>query len=417
MAKTINRLSESQYKLTSVNQANTWSTTNLNISNDALSTFRPNGYRQFEMSLIDPNQPNALEINGLNLFETDENIEIILTFAVRMASGGSVSVVISETNLGINEVQQTFQIASTGSVFATSSVVEPVVSTVEWNIIRTNSIVVPVSANTPNIDISISFDPIDNGEIFYFTSPFVSPNYDMFSNNSAIIPIMQNLPFWLVQQDLETVSTPNVQLSRLIDIGSMYIDKAIEYIFAYQYVDVEGGFDPSNPLTISGFVDPTEAAYPVLLHLAPYVFTSPVTRYESAEAFFPQPFILDLSTLDSDDRLLLTTITSLASPVITRSFQLDLLRWQIEFGYYGAFAGTMSAVVEAAKKVLIGDKTLSVDFDWDDEPWVINLESPWDETFGADLESIGLQSSLVLLAVRYAKPLGVLVNHNITAAL
>ena len=91
MAKTINRLSESQYKLTSVNQANTWSTTNLNISNDALSTFRPNGYRQFEMSLIDPNQPNALEINGLNLFETDENIEIILTFAVRMASGGSVS--------------------------------------------------------------------------------------------------------------------------------------------------------------------------------------------------------------------------------------------------------------------------------------------------------------------------------------
>ena len=121
--------------------------------------------------------------------------------------------------------------------------------------------------------------------------------------------------------------------------------------------------------------------------------------------------------MDSDDRLLLTTITSIASPVITRSFQLDLLRWQIEFGYYGEFAGTMSSVVEAAKKVLIGDKTLSVDFDWDNEPWVINLESPWDETFGADLESIGLQSSLVLLAVRYAKPLGVLVNHNITAAL
>jgi hypothetical protein len=65
--------------------------------------------------------------------------------------------------------------------------------------------------------------------------------------------------------------------------------------------------------------------------------------------------------------------------------------------------------------MLIGDKELSVSFDWDTEPWVINIESPWDQTFGADEESVGTQSSLVLQAVGYAKPLGVLVNHNIAA--
>lgn len=416
MAKTINRLSETQYKLTSINAANTWVTENLNVTNSGTSTFRPNGYKQLEMSIIDPDLPNALEINGLTLFETDENIEIILTFAVRMASGGSVSVVISETNLGINEVSQTFPIESTNSVFATSSIVEPVVSTVEWSIIRTNSIVVPISVNSPTLNISISFEPVDDTEIFYFTSPFVAPNYDMFLKNAAIVPIMQNLPFWIVQQDLELESTPNVQLSRLIDIGSSYIDKAIEYVFAYRYVDIEDGFNISNPLTISRFTDPSQAAYPVLLYLSAFVFTSPVTRFESAEDYLPEPFILDESNLDEETRLLLTTITSITPPTITRNIQLELLRWQIQFGYYGANAGTMNAVIEAAKQMLTGEKQLTVNFDWDVEPWVINIESPWDQTFGADEELIGTGSSLVLQAVSYAKPLGVLVNHNITAA-
>jgi hypothetical protein len=129
----------------------------------------------------------------------------------------------------------------------------------------------------------------------------------------------------------------------------------------------------------------------------------------------PEPFILDESNLDEETRLLLTTITSITPPTITRNIQLDLLRWQIQFGYYGANAGTMNAVIEAAKQMLIGDKELSVSFDWDTEPWVINIESPWDQTFGADEESVGTQSSLVLQAVSYAKPLGVLVNHNIAA--
>ena len=415
MARTINRFSETQYKLTSVNQADTWVTTNINVATPSTSTFRPNGYKQFEMSIIDPDQPNFLELNGLNLFETDENTEIVLTFAVRMVSGGSVSVLISETNLGINEVDQTFPIDATNSVFATSSIAEPVVSTVEWSIIRTNPIVVPVSVNTPTLNISISFEPVDDTEIFYFTSPFIAPNYDMFLKNSSIIPIMQNLPFWLVQQDLELESTPNVQLARLIDIGSTYVDKAIEYAFAYHYVDIEDGFNALNPLTISRFSDPSQATYPVLLYLSAFVFTSPVTRFESAEDYLPEPFILDESNLDEETRLLLTTITSITPPTITRNIQLDLLRWQIQFGYYGANAGTMNAVIEAAKQMLIGDKELSVSFDWDTEPWVINIESPWDQTFGADEESVGTQSSLVLQAVSYAKPLGVLVNHNIAA--
>ena len=96
--------------------------------------------------------------------------------------------------------------------------------------------------------------------------------------------------------------------------------------------------------------------------------------------------------------------------------QLNLLRWQATTGYYGSFAGTLPAVREAAKQMLIGNKTISVNYDWEVAPWVINVSTPWNETYGGDLAGIGEQSDLVLEAISHARPLGVLVNHSMTAA-
>ncbi len=75
----------------------------------------------------------------------------------------------------------------------------------------------------------------------------------------------------------------------------------------------------------------------------------------------------------------------------------------------------LSAAYDAAKRQLTGTKTLAYSFDFDVEPWVINLESEWYETYGATgVEEVGESSKLVLNAVEYARPLGVKVNHIMT---
>ena len=92
-----------------------------------------------------------------------------------------------------------------------------------------------------------------------------------------------------------------------------------------------------------------------------------------------------------------------------------LVKWQIDNGYYGINSGTDTALLESAKLMLTGTKTVSLEYDYSTAPFEINILTRWDETYGADESLIGESSTLVLEAIAKARPLGVLVTHEMVA--
>ncbi|MFZ9715947.1 MAG: hypothetical protein ACO3CH_00630 [Ilumatobacteraceae bacterium] len=411
-----NRLTEAQTKITSINDANSWTATNLSINNEGISTFRPGGYRQLSLSIIDDNLPNSLTLSSAQANLDDLEKQMSFFFAVRMVSGGSVTVTVNENVYGNVSVEETIDITSNTNVYSVANNFGSTVQTFDWTIVRIPPFTASGSGLAPSFEISIEFEPADPTEIFYFSSPVLIGYLDMLYLNSVLISLMQRVPEWIFNKEIAIESLPNLQMIRYMDIGSDYLDKAFEYLYKFLYVDIASGFNPGIDATRSTLVDPKVADYQTLLWLVVFTFTSPVTRYELSPDYLPDPFILDESELDGTDRLLLTSFTSLNPPVISRETQIALLRWQAETGYYGGFAGTLPAVREAAKQMLTGAKTLTIDYDYEAEPWVINITSPWNETFGGDETLVGEPSNLVLEAVSYAKPLGVLINHEMTAA-
>ena len=414
--KTENKLSQTQSQLNVINTVGTWNSTNLTINNEAISTFRPGGYRMLAMSVTDSSLPAFIELQGVNGGLEDINQLMTFAFALRMLGGGLTRTTITENVYGvINEVTEVVS-TSSGSEYLVSTSGGSQTQAVLWKIVRADSFRVTGTNLAPSFNIKIEFEPEDSTEIFYMTSPVFLQEWGYLRLNAAFLQLARNLPQWIKDATLSSTQSPNNQLFRYMDVGSIYLDKAIEYLFAYKFFDISMGFTPTNNLMRSTLVDPVVADFQTLLWLVSFVFTRPVTDFELSPEFLPEPFILDQSLLGGTDRLVLTSYSALNPPVVSRALQLNLLRWQATTGYYGSFVGTLPAIREAAKQMLIGNKTISVNYDWEVAPWVINVSTPWNETYGGDLEGIGEQSDLVLEAISHARPLGVLVNHSMTTA-
>jgi hypothetical protein len=270
------------------------------------------------------------------------------------------------------------------------------------------------------MSIHITFFPSDTSETIYFTIPVLCQNYEFVARNRIFTRVMANMPEVFRQIDLENTSDLPLPFFRLVDIFTTGIDVAFTELGQYAYLDIAGGFKETDDTTKSKLVNQDIADFATLIWLCKFNGTRPVTRYESSLETVTTPFVLgdglgSGSDLDSGDGLLLTSYSELNPPPLNLTAQEELLRWQLDYGYYGVNAGTLPAVIEAAKRQLIGDKTVTYDFDFDVEPWVINLQSEWFETYGATgEEEIGNASQLVLNAVEYARPLGIKITHTMT---
>lgn len=418
MADSPNRLSDTQSQLTSINTQGSWVANNLNISNSDNSTLRSGEYKQLAISIIDPNIPNSLELKNVLGFIDDYKIAFDLSFAVQMQTGGTITVRVQETVYNLLNFVDEIKISSeTTSSFLVTQF-ESIVETARWSIVRTKSFYAsPVSSGlAPSFNISLEFAPAA-GEVVLFTSPALCGVLDFAFYNTVYYSIKANLPEWLGSSESSTTKPP-LQLSKFIDMGSRYLDYASEYLNDYQFVDEVNGLDSSNSETKSLLVNPDVANFQTLLWLLPFVFTKPITRYTLSAENVLTPFILDVSLLDSTAKLSLVSVGSVvtATPTVTRETQTNLLRWQAKYGYYGAFAGTLDGLRESVKQVLTGNKTVTATFDYETEPWVIDLTTPWNETFGGAQDFIGQPSLLVLQAASYSKPIGVLLRHEMTAA-
>lgn len=418
MGAIFNRLTDSQATLSTFNSAGNWSSDDLGISLDTTSELWPgSSYRQLAISIPTGQLSGTISLTAAEIELEDLTHPIIFTCGVKMPSGGSVTV-----SLGHSSQEVENSVVTTRTFRGSTPVVNAEgVSNPQWNIVRANPITPVSNVGTTGMSIHVTFTPIDPTETVYFTIPVLCQNFEFASRNKIFAYVMNAMPEVFRTIDFEQTGDLSLPLARLVDIFTNGLDVSFYELGTYAYLDKVDGFKDSDDTTKSYLVNQDVAPFATLVWLCKFAGTKPVTRYESSLDTVTTPFELgdgagSGSELDSNDGLLLTSYSELNPPPLTVLAQEQLLRWQLDYGYYGINAGTLPAVIDAAKRQLIGDKTLTYDYDFEAEPWVINLQSEWFETYGATgEEEIGNPSQLVLNAVEYARPLGVKVTHTMVA--
>lgn len=376
------------------------------LSDGGVTELQPSlGCRQIKLS---GGTSNSIYIDALPGDNSFFNARACFVFAIKIPSGGTVSVDLEDTStIGAIDTY-TFPINAASASVNAEGVASP-----QWSIIRVIS--EPFIDDNPAIKITISIAKNVDEDI-YFTSPVLVPQFEFLNNNTALREhLLPSLPDFMLEDDFATLEPIDAPLSRFIDIASIGIDQVLKEALSMAYLDIFLGRDESDNDTLSTWVDTEVAQSPNLIWLCKFVGSKPVTRFSSSQETLTDPFVLDTSVLDGDDTIRITSYSELNPPALDTAAQRDLLAWQVETRNFGFNAGTDSAIKEAAKLMLVGEKTVLLSYDYVNNPFEIEIQTPWYETLGADESQVGQSSSILLEAVQRAKPVGVVLTHVMTA--
>ena len=403
-----NRLTGAARFCSAVNNTEQWNTSNL-ISGEILTSELVPGsnFKQLELTVQSGQSSGQLTLGPIQLLSEDSARPMILVFAAKLPSGGTITTSVVDESALISNITTTAIVSQQSN----AAINAPGLLSPQWFIFRSESIT--IEAETPTISINITFQPNNLNETFYFTTPAVYHKYEFFISNPAVPSIASLLPTVFLDIDSESEESLDVPLLRLIDVLNLGLGEALELTGDFAYSDIEDGYIESDDSTKSTLAHHEVASIDALLWLAKFNGTRPILRFNSSLELLAEPFVLDVSVLDGPDVIRLTSYEELNPPALTVAAQETLLRWQMEYGYYGRNAGTLPAIVGAANLMLIDNQSASVSYDYGNEPFVIDLQTHWYETIGAlGPQDIGNSSQLVLEAISPARPLGTLIRHE-----
>ena len=403
-----NRLTDAAKFCSSINNSGQWNTVNLTSGEILTSELVPgSNFKQLALTVQNGQSSGQLTLGPIQLLLADSNRPMVFLFAAKLPSGGSITVDMVDESAIIPNVTTTAVVSQESN----AAVNAPGLLSPQWFIFRSNPMT--IEAETPTISITVTFQPNDLSETFYFTTPAVYHKYEFFISNPAVPSIASLLPEVFLDIDSESQESLDVPLLRLIDVLNLGLGESLEIMGNFAYSDIEDGYIESDNSTKSTLVHHEIANIDTLLWLAKFNGTSPVLRFNSSLGSAAEPFILDVSVLNGTDVIRLTSYDELNPPTATLAEQQTLLRWQMEYGYYGRNAGTLPAILAATKLMLIDNQNVSVSYDYSVEPFVIDIQTQWFETIGSTgPEDIGNESQLVLEAISPARPLGILVRHE-----
>ena len=403
-----NRLTGVQETLASTGSALQWQISGGTIYDGGISELSPfTHYRQLKIGVSTTSV--ELSLDNLTTFITDGDLPFVFLFAIKMPSGGTITSSITE-NATVSALSAETKTISA----ATASVNAEGVGSPQWSIIRFNTGQV-ADVPSPTFNISITIEPEDAGEFIYFTRPAFYPKYEFLAQNASLEDLLGYLPELFIETDFSITDDLDLPMFRYLDVATSQMNVVSNNAVGYTFFDISEGYTEGNTDLESSLVQTNNADLETLIWLAKFSGTVPITRFASSLETVTEPFILESSALDSADTLRVTSYSELNPPAIDEEDQKGLVKWQIDNGYYGINAGSDNALKESAKLMLIGTKTVSLEYDYSTSPFEINVVTRWDETFGGDVSLIGQSSPLVLEAVAKARPLGVLVTHEMVA--
>ena len=405
MAAVFNRLSGAASTLSEFGGSAQWGSSDATLSIDGNSELRTSG--AFRQLLVVPNSSScSLYLESYDLLPTDDLYPTVITFGLKLAQGGTVTITLYDDGDGTESpVTKEIQVNKTVDQPNINGVGNP-----SWRIYRSDPIFLPKgSLSAPRIGVLIEIQPSSLDSEIIFTSPVVCGKNDSARYSEALRQIMENMPeFMLETSAFET--NPDFALQRFIDVAFEGLDRAVQAAFDYRYSDIEGGKIESDPNTLSKLVAPSVAEVEELLWLVQFTGTEPVKKLDSS-VDPSDPFVLDESVLNSGDTLRFSTSQLLDPPTNTVDVQRTFLDWQASTGYYGINAGTVKAIREAVKRVMIEPKEVTITLQHEG-PFTMLVQTPWAQTYGGASDLVGGGSPIVSEAIHYAKPLGVKVEHQ-----
>lgn len=402
-----NRLDEDAYKISDLNVSGSWFAVGYSESLISHSEFWPDdeSYKQVKFSGVSGSV--EMTISGVELLPEDDLDPIEFSFAAKMQSGGEISVTLSDTSsVTVSSVSKTFlvdpQLESPNS---------DALNDRSWVIYRTNPVFVDKQTlSKPRVDVNIVFTPSDPSDTVEFANPVISGLLDHAYYSEAARNMVAVIPDHFIQTNGE--ENPSSAVTRFIDVAFSGLDFGVKAYRDYRFFTIAEGRDENDPVTLSDLVWPSDAGLDEAKWLAQFSGTEPVAKLSST--IDPSdPFVLDSSTLGGSDTLRFSTTGVTDPPLATTEVTRDFLRWQARFGYYGMNAGSVAALREAVKRVMVEPKEVTISLQHEG-PFTVLIQTPWEQTYGASSEDVGSSSSVVKEAIFRAKPIGVKVIHELT---
>lgn len=412
-----NRLSEDAKKLSSINVSGSWFSDNLDYSIEH-SEFWPedNSYKQIVFF-----GQVQLTISAINLKALDDLNPIELAFGAKMESGGQIQVtLVDSSSISGASVTTSFSVAP-----QPESAISSGLNDLSWAVYRTNPVFVDKKTLVvPRVDATITITPNDPNDAVRFANPVVSGTLDQAYYSEAARNIFAVMPNFFT--DVDETENPPSAVTRFIDVSFSGLDVAVRAYRDYRFFTVADGRNEANPATLSDLVWPSDAGLDEVKWLTQFSGTEPVAKLSST--LDPSdPFVLGSPTdpdeyadpgaggslLGGSDTLRFSTTGVNDPPVGTVEVTRDFLRWQAQYGYYGMRAGSIAAVRESVKRVMVEPKEVDISLQHDG-PFTVIVKTPWEQTYGANADEVGEPSAVVLEAIARAKPIGVKITHELT---
>jgi hypothetical protein len=288
-----------------------------------------------------------------------------------------------------------------------------------WQLIRAVPVAVPSTGRwSIGLNFRVVFETL-TGAFLNIARPsaYQSQRFllgDFLNNTAAYLPEV------FIEADTANFSTnnPTYPLMRFLDVITTTASEVYDQAVSFEYLDASEGGSSSNLFTLSRLVDPRVCDSSYLSWLAQFRGRPVLITYQpSTEGIGWSVFTLNSSLLSGLDPItnlpvgidvLGSDATNLGGlPAGVEAFA----RWQVETGYYGHNAGTVSAMVNAIQRNLTGDQTVNYTLSTN----TIAFTTKQSETFGSVVGDVGTSNSVVMSLIEPARPLGMLVTHTMTA--
>jgi hypothetical protein len=280
-----------------------------------------------------------------------------------------------------------------------------------WHLLRAVPTRLPDTGNySISVQMRVVFSTTTNAHL-NISRPTVITSFGI-SRNRFMQFAGQFMPEIFLDQDIADFSTnePTFPLLRFIDSITTDANDLQVKSEQFTYIDLATGFDPTDSGTFSTLVDPNYCDGTTLLWLAQFRGRPILVTYEpSTEGASWVRFTLDdpVSGVLDDIGVLGSNASDIGLPDGVEAYA----RWQVETGYYGHNAGTLEAMISAIQRLLTGAGVVNYTVSAN----AIHFTTSWTETYGSVIGDIGSASELLLQIVEPARPLGMIVTHELTA--
>ena len=206
--------------------------------------------------VIEPNQYAVQGYNSVKITPTNSSTDVVLSISdIPTALINEGDTVEFHARVKVDAAAEVTIDVINNNNDATQHISNAYISA--WSVCRSRSLTVPVtgSPNTFSIAVTISNH---NGEQILFNAPFAFITMNIF-RDEFLLEVFQTLPQYIQEADIATIADdelPNYPVSRLMELTTPLAGDAVADYFDFEYLDLSGGKDETNPLTLSELVDP-----------------------------------------------------------------------------------------------------------------------------------------------------------------